>query len=319
MKMKFTTPVSINKAKFELDYQKKILLLGSCFVDNIGAKLQRALLLSLVNPFGVLYNPLSLASSLRRLMGKDMFEEKDLFKQGSLWSSFSHSSAFSSTSVTETLQNINSRLVAARYFMQEMDVLVITFGTAWIYELKSSREVVSNCHKIPSNQFLRRRLSVEEIVTELNEVFVELKKQNPQLQILLTVSPIRHWKDGAHENTISKSTLHLAVAELQSKLEYVSYFPAFEIMMDELRDYRFYASDMLHPSDDAVQFIWNRFTDSFFSEDTNNLINRIEKLKSSIDHRPLHRETKEYEQFLLHIEETKQKMINEYPFLKQRF
>lgn len=315
----FRTKVQIPSHNFEIDYNSSILSMGSCFVENIGYKLQNARFLSFINPFGALYNPLSLANSLHTLLSDSEFTEADLFEHASLWHSFAHSSAFSATSSEESLQMINSRLAAARYFLAEADVLILTFGAAWIFEEIQSGSVVANCHKLPASHFKRRRLSVDEIVKAMSAVFTELISLRPKLKIVLTVSPIRHWKDGAQENTISKSTLHLAINKLTEQFSYTHYFPAYEIVMDELRDYRFYAADMLHPSDVAVKYIWEQFSNSFFSKETIELKKRLEQIYADENHRPLHEDSVEYKRFFESIERKKQKLIEEFPFLKSRF
>ena len=315
----FSTQVNIPHSSVEITYTYRILTLGSCFAENIGTKLQEAYFPTFINPFGVMYNPMSVALGIRHLMSEKQFTVGDLFQSGSLWNSLAHSSAFSATTCDETLQSINSRLLAARHFLNETNILMITLGTAWIFELVDTGEIVSNCHKLPANRFTRRRLSVDEINKELTEVLSLLRSRYPDLQFIFTVSPIRHWKDGAHENTISKSTLHLAVDALEKQFDFVHYFPAYELVMDELRDYRFYASDMLHPSDVAVDYIWRRFAETWFSSETLNLKKELEQLRSDINHRPLHPETEEYRLFQLNVEEKKNGLIQHYPFLKERF
>lgn len=315
----FSTRINIPESFVKINYSHKVLTLGSCFAENIGNKLQNAYFLSFINPFGVLYNPMSIGLGIRYLLSDKEFTENDLFQSGSLWNSFAHSSAFSATTPDETLQKINSRLLASRYFLSETNVMMITFGTAWIFENKETDSIVANCHKLPANQFNRRRLTVDEIVAEFTEIIDLLRRQNPGLQFIFTVSPIRHWKDGAHENTVSKSTLHLAVDALGKAFENVEYFPAYEIMMDELRDYRFYATDMLHPSEQAVDYIWQRFAETYFSGETLELRKELEQLRNDLNHRPLHPHTFEYQQFLSSVEKKKNTLIENYPFLKERF
>lgn len=315
----FSTVVSIPKSSFEIRYKDQILTLGSCFAENIGTKLQNACFLTLINPFGVLYNPMSVGQGIRYLLIDKEFKKDDLFQSGSLWNSFAHSSAFSSLSSDETLQKINSRLLAARNFLNESTVMMITLGTTWVYEDTESGKVVANCHKLPASRFNRRRLSVDEIITEMSDVIALMHRRNPQLQFIFTVSPIRHLKDGAHENTLSKSTLHVAVDELERNFAFVHYFPAYEIVMDELRDYRFYAQDMFHPSEQAIDYIWQRFSDTYFSENTWKLKKDLEQLRADLNHRPLHPETAEYQQFILSVEKKKNGLIDNYPFLKERF
>ena len=314
----FSTQIDIPHSTVEITYNDRILTLGSCFAENIGTKLQEACFLTFINPFGVMYNPMSVAQGIRYLLSEKEFTATDLFQSGSLWSSLAHSSTFSATTADEALQKINSRLLAARYFLRETNVMMITLGTAWVFELVENGKIVSNCHKLPASRFTRRRLSVDEIINEFTEVFGFLRNSYPGLKFIFTVSPIRHWKDGAHENTVSKSTLHLALDALEKQFDFVHYFPAYEIMMDELRDYRFYASDMLHPSDVAVDYIWQRFGDTYFSSETLNLKKELERLHADLNHRPLHPETEEYRLFQLSVEKKKNGLIQDYPFLKER-
>ena len=314
----FSTQIDIPHSAVEITYNDRILTLGSCFAENIGTKLQEAFFLTFINPFGVMYNPMSVAQGIRHLLSEKEFTAADLFQSGSLWNSLAHSSTFSAVTADEALQKINSRLQAARYFLHETNVMMITLGTAWVFELVDTRKIVSNCHKLPASRFTRRRLSVDEIINEFTEVFGLLRNSYPGLKFIFTVSPIRHWKDGAHENTVSKSTLHLALDALEKQFDFVHYFPAYEIMMDELRDYRFYASDMLHPSDVAVDYIWQRFGDTYFSSETLNLIKELERLRADLNHRPLHPETEEYRLFQLSVEKKKNGLIQDYPFLKER-
>ena len=210
----FSTPVNIPPSSFKISYEDRILTLGSCFAENI--EQTPGDFLSFINPFGVLYNPMSVGQGIRFLLNKKEFAEKDLFQSGSLWNSFAHSSLFSAVTAAQALQKINGRLLDARNFLSETNVLMITFGTAWVFEYIETGKIVANCHKLPTDCFNRRRLSVEEIVEELAEVLTLLLKLNPEMKFIFTVSPIRHWKDGAHENTVSKSTLHLAIDELEN-------------------------------------------------------------------------------------------------------
>jgi GSCFA family len=302
----------------KIGYTDQILSLGSCFAENIGRKLAGSCFDVDINPFGVLYNPVSIANSIGMILDKKVFSASDLFENKELWQSFSHSSLFSDTNVDGCLEKINQRLTQASQRMSQVKVLLITFGTAWVFEEKKSGRVVSNCHKLPAADFMRRRLTVSEIVEQYSQVISRLLSNNPALKIIFTVSPIRHFKDGAHENNLSKSTLLLAVNELQNNHEQVHYFPAYEIMMDELRDYRFYASDMCHPSEQAVEYIWERFGEAFFSASTVALKERVDQLCKDITHRPLHPQTKAYQLFLQSTDNRKVSLVKEYPFLEQR-
>ena len=278
----FTTPIKIPISSVKIDHKGHLLTLGSCFSENIGRKLQNAFFQVDVNPFGVLYNPFSVADSIRFLLQKKAFEQHDTFFYGSLWHSFSHDSSFSDINQDTCLKKINVRLEQAAEQLNETGVLLITFGTAWVFESIKSGKTVANCHKLPEKEFRRQRLNVSEIVDEYQLLITQLQMVFPQLQIIFSISPIRHRKDGAHENTISKSILLLAVEELEKSLPNVHYFPAYEIMLDELRDYRFYAKDMFHPSETTIDYIWQRFSDTYFSLETQNLKKRLEQLSADL-------------------------------------
>ncbi|MDD3323059.1 MAG: GSCFA domain-containing protein [Paludibacter sp.] len=315
----FQTKVKIPDSPLKISHQDSILSLGSCFAENIGKRLTGTYFDVDINPFGVLYNPLSIKNSLNSLMDKQKFTKDDLFENRGLWQSFSHSSLFSDISEELCLNKINERFLKAKEQLKTSRQLIITFGTAWVYdELKSGR-VVSNCHKLPSNVFNRRRLSVEEIVDNYTELFEKLFSYNPDLELIFSVSPIRHWKDGAHENNISKSTLLLSINSLQENFSTVHYFPAYEIQLDELRDYRFYGADMQHPSDVAVNYIWERFKMTYFSTSTIALIEKLEQLNDDLNHRPLFPQSDEYKLFVKSIETRKLRLVKEYPFLEGHF
>jgi hypothetical protein len=309
---KIDIPLSISK----INHLQKILTLGSCFAENVGGKLQNAYFQADTNPFGVLYNPSSIATSLERILAKKPFSGNELFESKSLYHSFLHDSSFSDISVGKTLYNINERYKQAAATLPDVDFLLLTFGTAWIYEEKTNLMLVSNCHKLPAENFTRRRLTIAEIVEKYIYLIEKLKKTNPKIHIIFTVSPIRHWKDGAHENNVSKSTLLLAIDELQKSFDFVSYFPAYELVMDELRDYRFYAADMLHPSSVAIDYIWQRFSETYFSHETQQIIKKMEQYNADKNHRPLHPESVEYQTFLQNVEKRKAAILAEYPFLR---
>jgi hypothetical protein len=314
----FQTNVEIPTSDLNITYQHRIMTLGSCFAENIGKKMQDVYFETDINPFGVLYNPVSIYNSIELLINKTQFTATDLFENRGLWQSFSHSSLFSDTTAEGCLNKINDRLTKASMFLSQTDFLLITFGTAWVFEEQKSGSVVSNCHKLPASHFIRRRLSVDEIVADYSNLVNRLSELIPGMKIVFSVSPIRHWKDGAHENNVSKSTLLLAIDALQKRFKQVEYFPAYEIQMDELRDYRFYASDMLHPSDVAVDYIWSRFSETYFDELTTRMKKEFEQLAADLSHRPLHPDSEEYKAFLKNTETRKAKLISEFPFIANR-
>jgi len=314
----FQTKVEIPLSDIKISFEDHIMTLGSCFAENIGKKMENVYFDTDINPFGVLFNPVSIRKSIELLVQNRTFTKDDIFEYRSLWQSFSHSSLFTDSTSEGCLNKINSRLNTAREFLRDTKIILITFGTAWVFEEKKSWRVVSNCHKLPASEFTRRRLTVDEIVDDYKTLIQKIQVVLPNLQIIFSVSPIRHWKDGAHENNISKSTLLLAIDELQKEIENVLYFPAYEIQMDELRDYRFYAADMLHPSEVAVDYIWNRFSDTYFSSQTVELKKQLEKLNSDISHIPIHPDSAEYKSFLKNVNMRREELIVEYPFLSNR-
>lgn len=322
---KFQTLVDIPDFKWETGYSKKNVFMGSCFTENVGNRMADLKYQIDINPFGILYNPISVANGIQLLLNGKEFAEHDLVYENSLWHSFSHHGKFSSPDKKQTLENINSRLKISSDFLKQADFLFITFGTAWIYKLIETGETVSNCHKIPSKKFERIRLSVDEIVATYNKLLVTLWDINPELKVIFTVSPIRHWKDGAIENQRSKSVLLLAVDELIKNYDKnCAYFPSYEIVMDELRDYRFYTEDMLHISDVAITHIWEKFEEALIDRNSQKLAKEIQQINSALKHRPFNKYTKEHLIFIkkqiLKLELIEQK----YPFIdlvkeKQKF
>ena len=251
-----TTPVSAPQLPFKVDYSTGIVSLGSCFADEIGARLQEGDFHVEQNPFGALYNPASIAAAVRRLMEDREIGMEDLVEHEGLWHSWHHHGSFSRRTVEETLAACNSRIHQAHKALKEASLLMVTFGTAWVFEKEG--EIVANCHKLPPQMFVRSRMTVEEITALWQPLLQELAAYYPSLNVLFTVSPIRHMADGAHGNQLSKSTLLLAVDELVGNTR-CHYFPSYEIVLDELRDYRFYDEKMTHPTSVAVDVVWERF------------------------------------------------------------
>ena len=284
--MQLTTPVNIQPVSFQLTYKDVMMSMGSCFSDNIGHRLQEAFFPIKVNPFGVLFNPASIAISLNRIMESTLYTENELVFQDEIWHSMAHHGSFSREDKAETLHCINQTLQETREHLKSTRVLLLTFGTAWVYERDG--EVVANCHKLPAKQFVRRRMSVEEIVEQYTTLIHRLTNLKPELKIIFTVSPVRHVKDGLHENLLSKAILLMAIEALCKQFSNVHYFPAYEIMIDELRDYRFYAEDMTHPNPQAVQYIWERFCATYMDKFTNTLVEQAEHIQRKLNHRSLY-------------------------------
>jgi hypothetical protein len=285
--MKFRTEVIVPVGELKINHQHKIGMIGSCFVENISLKLHQSGFSVDVNPFGICYNPSSVANSIQNLIDGKIYTSDDLFEQQGLYHSWDHHSRFSGLDKTAVVEQINFRMQQSSAFLQTADTLIITFGTATLYRLLSSEKVVSNCHKMPAALFREERLTINQIVEDWNLLIQSLKKFNPEIKILFTVSPIRHWKNGAHENQLNKSILLLAVNELINANTSCYYFPSYEIVMDDLRDYRFYADDMIHPNTQAIEYIWERFGAAYFDEKTVQLNKEWEKKQRVLNHRPI--------------------------------
>ena len=307
--MEFRTPVEWHGESEEIKYSDHVLLMGSCFAENVGGLLLENKFSCDVNPFGILYNPLSIAKALRQMLDGKVYTMDDLFDSGGQWHSWMHHSSFSSTDADECLNRINSRLEKAASALPRTSWLIMTWGTAFVYEKDS--EIVGNCHKQPDRLFTRRLLDVDTICGEWNDTLREAKQRFPGLKVMLSVSPIRNLKDGLHGNQISKSVLLLAIDRLCRELDFCHYFPSYEIVMDELRDYRFYAEDMLHPSPLAVKYIWECFCSTYMSKDTQRVMKEWADIQKGLAHRPFNPDSDAYRRFLsqivLKIEELKEK------------
>lgn len=314
--MDFRTKVSLDWQGERLNITNSFVFLGSCFADEIGGLFKSNKFNVVLNPFGVLYNPLSIADALNRLLDKSPYSENDLVKVGNLYHSFAHHSIFSHTDKDYMLENINNNLMESSSKLKNADYLFITFGTSWVYELKESGKVVSNCHKLPAYYFVRRRASIEEITKCFSEVISKILSINPNIKIVFTVSPIRHLRDGAHENSLSKSTLLLACEELQNMFrENISYLPTYEIMLDELRDYRFFADDMAHPSKRAVEYIWERIREEMIDEKSNLAIKEWSKIRQGINHRLMSADKEAYSSFLNNLLNTATSFASKYKII----
>lgn len=314
--MNLYTSVELSADLPRLKHTDHLMLLGSCFASEMGEKLLNAKFRCDVNPYGVLYNPLSISAVLREIIKGKNYNQKDLFFFQECWHSPMHHGDFSTPELTQTLQRINNRLGEAHAAFLQLDYLLLTFGTAWVYESKESGEVVSNCHKQSETMFTRRKLSVDEIVLDYKALLSDLLWQNPELKVLFTVSPIRHVRDGLHANNLSKAILLLAIEQLQVLFpKQVFYFPAYELLLDELRDYRFYAEDMVHPSEVAVHYVWERFVYSCISTEALQIMEESENIHKSLAHKPFHPGSEEYKRFLGQIVLKIERLNGKYPYL----
>lgn len=282
----FRTEIKCRKINGKaISHENHTLILGSCFAENIGNKLIENLFKVCCNPFGVLYNPISVLNTLKRIESGRLYTIDKLFFFQELWRSFDHHSSFAHPNQDTALNKINENLQNSSIAFHNSGTIIITFGTSFIYSLKKNGRTVANCHKLPHQQFDRQLVTSEQVMQLYIPFFEKLLQTNPQLQIILTISPVRHLKESSNENQVSKSHLLIAVYELATRFSRIHYFPSYEIMMDNLRDYRFYKPDLVHPNDTAVNYIWNRFRETCISEESNRFIEEYKQIFSAKMHR----------------------------------
>lgn len=311
--MDFTIKLEIKRPQWDLSLADKTLLLGSCFASNIGVRLQENTFPCVVNPFGVLYNPESIRLGLQALM-EERVDDSLYFEHGGLWRSWLHDTQFAAPTRSECVAHVQQSMDEAVNLLRQLDVLIVTFGTNRYYRHLPEGKVVSNCHKVPQKEFCEESLTVDDIVERWQALLAQLIERRPHLHIVFTVSPYRYAKYGYHESTLGKSVLHLAVHQLQQMFpEHVTYFPAYEILIDELRDYRFYKEDMLHPSDQAVEYIWQRFVETFADKETQAFLKDFEPIRKALNHRPLHPESVQYSSFSTNIHKKVMELSRKYP------
>jgi hypothetical protein len=291
--MNLSTSVSISKSDISISHTNPIFLIGSCFTEHIGDKLVENKFDVFTNPTGIIFNPISVVNTLKSVFDKKEYLSENLNEHNEKWFSFQHHGVFSSFNKTECLSRINKSFKNAHQHIKKSDTLFITLGSAWVYEYKDVG-VVANCHKIPNKEFTKRLLSVKEILTAFNQIKNDLKGYN----VVFTVSPVRHAKDGLHENNLSKATLLLAINNLINQNDNYQYFPAYEIVIDELRDYRFYNDDLVHPTTKAVNYVWEKLQLCYFNEETKSLLSDIEKIKLAASHKPFNFESEEHQAFI---------------------
>lgn len=287
MKKDFRTVLNDWPAAVQISHADAVLCMGSCFAEHIGSRLEERKFETLINPSGILYNPVSLAQTLGWVAEGHLFSEQDVFEGPVQWNSYYHHSRLSAGTREALLEQMNGAMQTAGLFFREKATrLLLTLGTALVYEHVERREVVANCHKLPAKNFNRQRLTVEQVAEILGAVFQTLHRYRPGLEIILTVSPVRHLREGMAENQRSKATLVLAAARLEEMYPQVHYFPAYELLLDDLRDYRFYADDMVHPSGQAVSYIWDFFSQTYFPEETRQIVEEVEGVLRAASHRP---------------------------------
>jgi hypothetical protein len=283
--MELRTTFNIEPSPDKITYNDKVMFIGSCFASSIGSQMEVGRLPVMINPAGAVFNTVSVCNTLDTITKRKEYFIDDLHFYDGAWLSFCHYTDFSSPDPSKVLEKINKRSKEAYEFLKHTRFLFITLGTSRVYRLRKSGMIVSNCHKIPPEQFEPKLLTVQEIVTLWSEQLDKLHLYFPELKVIFTVSPVRHWKDGAHGNQVSKSILFLAVEELLKHTTLPQYFPAYELVMDDLRDYRFYNDDMLHPSTSAINYIWEAFTKSYFDKITLSIWKDVARVSRALSHR----------------------------------
>ncbi len=313
--MNFRTPITIPKSNHPIDYYSKVVTVGSCFSENISAKLEQYKFQHYNNPFGILFQPDAIENVLLRAIEMRLFTEADLFFENELWHCFEVHSELNNADKEDMLINLNGILTYLNGQLQTCTHLIITLGTAWTYRFSHTQKRVANCHKIPQSNFTKELLSVEEITNSLNNIQTKLAEFNPEIKFIFTVSPVRHIKDGFVENQLSKSHLIASLHSSISHLPSSSYFPSYEIMMDDLRDYRFYAEDMLHPNQIAVDYIWKLFAKTQISHHALPIMDELEAIGKGLNHRPFNPNTEQHRLFVQKLHERIEQLQEKYPFL----
>lgn len=313
--MNLLTKIPLTKSKNTIDYSSQLLLLGSCFSENIGAKLEYYKFQGLQNPFGILFHPLAIERIIEKSVNQEFFTEEDVFNENEQWHSFDAHSNLSNPSKAQIIEDLNNAISRTSTQVNTASHIIITLGTAWVYRKTSSNKVVANCHKVPQSNFTKELLSVEEVVKNLKQVITFVQSVNPTVQFIFTVSPVRHLKDGFLENQRSKAHLIAAIHQVLNE-DRVSYFPSYELMMDELRDYRFYAKDMIHPNETAIEYIWEKFVEVWLASNTFSTMKKIEKVQKGMLHKPFNENSDQHQKFLVKLNVLKSEIQTEFPHLQ---
>lgn len=313
--MKLQTVVPLEIAKDPITYGGHILTLGSCFAEHIGNKLGYYKYRSLLNPFGILFQPLAIENLLTRAVAENEYTKADIFFLNERWHCFDGHSILSDASEAILLNRLNSGLRQTHLQIKESSHIIITLGTAWVYRNNASGKVVANCHKVPQKQFTKELLSVDEIVLSLGRILKLIHENNPQVKLIFTVSPVRHLKDGFVENQRSKAHLIAAIHKIQGDGA-ASYFPSYEIMMDELRDYRYYAEDMVHPNNLAINYIWEKFQETWIDDKAYPIMEKVGEVQRGLNHRPFDPNSAQHLRFRKVLEQKMDELKELFPFME---
>lgn len=311
--MQFRTELNLPESERKITHTDIIFGIGSCFVDSIGDKLQQGKFRVLLNPFGNLFHPIAIENALARIHSNVKYTESEIFNREEIYFSWDHHTSFSRTSLKSTLEFINSELEKANEFIRNANVFILTFGTSWVYKIKQLDLTVANCHKVPGQHFEKVLLTDTQIKSSIRNCFSYILDMNPKARIITTISPVRHIKDGLIENNVSKSKLISNLQSIVPQFPNVEYFPAYELMMDDLRDYRFYKEDLIHPNEMAIDYIWNKFSGYYFNENTLSKIKLAGKINTALSHRPMNKGTIAYKTFLFNTGRQIEQIENGFP------
>ena len=317
--MQFRTKIPIPQSNFPIDYNSKIVSLGSCFAVNMAEKLDYYKFQNNCNSFGIIFNPVSIEKIIHKVVNQELFTEKDIFFYNERWHSFDVHSDLSNVNKEALIANLNAIIILAKQQLQEATHTIITYGTSWVYRNIESKKIVANCHKVPQAAFTKEILSTETIDKSIQNTIDLIQKINPTVNFIFTVSPVRHLKDGFVENQVSKahliSAIHKVLQVSPSGAE-GAYFPGYEIMMDELRDYRFYAEDMIHPTQVAIDYILQRFSETTISKESHPVMDEVETIQKGLAHRPFDPNSESHQQFLTKLQTKCAKLVSQYSFIK---
>jgi hypothetical protein len=314
--MKLQTKIPIESETPKIDYDSKIVLVGSCFVESIGDKLDYLKFQTLQNPFGILFHPIAIERIIERALESDFFTESDIFFKNERWHCFELHSSVCATTKIDFLSLINNKLKELREYLITASHVVLTFGTSWVYRFLKTKKIVANCFKIPQKEFQKELLSIEEIKTSYNNIVTQILSRNPDTQIITTISPVRHVKEGIIENNRSKAHLITALQQLVFEEKKVCYFPSYELMIDQLRDYRFYKEDMIHPNGTAIKIIWEFFKKTWISKETESIQKSIRTIRSGLDHQPFDPTSKQHQLFLQDLKTKMNQVEKEFSHIK---
>ncbi|GLB47670.1 GSCFA domain-containing protein [Neptunitalea lumnitzerae] len=314
--MKLQTNVPLEKVVHPITYNDSFLLMGSCFVTHIAEKFSYYKLPNAVNPFGVIFQPAAIAKLIERAVNVDYFTEEDLFYFNEQWHCYEVHSQLSNSDKEQCLTNLNAALDVLKTGLETSSYFVLTLGTAWVYRFIETDSLVANCHKVPQKRFLKELLTVDEVMGSVQAIVALIRSINPEIRVLTTVSPVRHLKDGFVENMRSKAHLIAGLQEVVNIRKHIYYFPSYEIMMDELRDYRFYKEDMVHPNSLAVSYIWERFVATWVAEEGKKVMEEVETVQKGLAHKPFNPTSEAHQKFLQKLHARVAVLQKEYPFMK---